>query len=134
MFFGRDIFAQKSALRSMFAGLFVRFCRRRLNRVILVLLGLGALGVAAFMGASLSLKQATHVHRPTAPLPSLWEWAWFVGSCLIPALVLGPGMCFWTNWSSRRRLRWCVILLAFPLATLLLHRILAARGFLAVDA
>jgi hypothetical protein len=100
----------------------------------LVLLGLGALGVAAFMGASLSGQLAFHAHRPTAPVPNLWDWAWFAGSCLIPALLMGPGICFWTNWSSRRRFRWCVILLAFPLATLLLHRILVARGFLAVDA
>lgn len=100
----------------------------------LVLLGLGALGVAAFMGASLSLKLAFDVQRSTAPVPSLWEWARFVGICLIPAMLMGPGMWFWTNWSSRRRLRWCVIVLAFPLGVLLLHRILVARGFLAVGA
>lgn len=100
----------------------------------LVLLGLGALGVAAFMGASLSAKLAFHVHRPTVPVPSLSEWMRFFVICPIPALLIGGGLSFWTNWSSRRRLRWCVIVLAFPLATLLLHRILVARGFLAVDA
>ena len=100
----------------------------------LLLLGLGTLGVAAFMGASLSAKLAFHVRRPTAPIPSLWEWAWLIGSGLIATLLMGPGMWFWTNWSSRRRLGWCVIFVALPLAALLLHRILLARGLLAVDA
>lgn len=100
----------------------------------LLFVGLGTLGVATFMGASLSAQLAFHVHRPTVPVPSLWEWAWFIGSGLIAALLMGPGMCFWTNWSSRRRLGWCVIVVALPLAALLLHRILLARGLLAVDA
>ena len=100
----------------------------------LLLVGLGALGVAAFLGASISAKLAFHVHRPTVPVPSLSEWMQFLVICPIPALLIGRGLSFWKNWSSRRRLRWCFIVLAFPLATLLLHRILVARGFLAVDA
>jgi len=100
----------------------------------LLLGGLGVLGVAAFLAASLSVKLALHVHRPIVPVPSLWEWTRFVGVCLIPALLIGPGLAFWTNWSSGRRIGWCVVILLFPSAMLILHRTLVAIGFLAVDA
>lgn len=72
----------------------------------LLLLGLLALGVAAFLGTGLSYKLAFHVQRPTAQVPNLWEWARFVSSCPIPVLLIGPGIRLWTDWSRGRRLGW----------------------------
>ncbi len=100
----------------------------------LLLLGLFALGMAAFFGTNLSYKLALHVQRPTSQMPNLWEWARFVFCCPIPALLIGPGIRLWTDWSRGRRIGWCVVMLLFPVAALLLHRTLVAVGFLSLSA
>jgi hypothetical protein len=100
----------------------------------LLLLGLFALGMAAFFGTDLSYKLALHVQRPTSQMPNLWEGARFAGSCLIPVLLVGPGLRLWTDWSRGRCIGWCVVMLLFPVAAMLLHRTLAAIGFLALTA
>jgi len=107
----------------------------------LLLLGLAVLGVAALFGTSLSYKLSINSYnlahqsqRPLVPAPELWEWARFLGSCLISVLLIGPGMRFWTNWSPRRRLVWCVIILLFPVAALIFHRTLVAISFLPLSA
>jgi hypothetical protein len=104
-------------------------------------LGLAVLGVAALFGTGLSYKLSINAYnlahqsqRPLVPTPELWEWARFLGSCLISVLLIGPGMRFWTNWSPRRRLVWCVIILLFPIAALIMHRTLVAIGFLPLSA
>ena len=96
--------------------------------IALVLLALAALVVVAFTAASLSYKLALRAQRPMAPVPNLGEWVLNLGSWLIPASLMCPGLSLWTNWSLRRRLIWCVLILAVPLATLLLHTLLAFWG------
>lgn len=100
----------------------------------LLLLGLFALGVAAFFGTDLSYKLAFHVQRPTSQVPNLWVGARFAGSCLFSVLLIGSGIRLWTDWSRGRRIGWCVVILLFPVAAMLLHRTLAAIGFLALSA
>lgn len=75
----------------------------------LLLLGLFALGVAAFLGTDLSYKLAlpaynlAHlIHRPFEQGPGAAEWARFVFSCLISVLLIGPGIRLWTDWSRDR--------------------------------
>ena len=96
--------------------------------IALVLLAMGMLVVVAFTVASLSYKLALRAQRPMAPVPNLGEWVLNLGSWLIPASLMCPGLSLWTNWSLRRRLIWCVLILAVPLATLLLHTLLAFWG------
>lgn len=94
----------------------------------LLLVGCVAILLVAFNACSLSYKLALHAQRPTSPVPNLRAWVLNLGSWPIPALLLGTGLSLWTNWSPRRRLGWCVIILAVPLAALLLHRFLAVLG------
>ena len=96
--------------------------------ITLLLLATGALVFVAFTAASLSYKLAFHAQRPTSPVPNLGEWVLNLGSWLIPALLMWPGLSLWTNWSRRRRQVWCVIILAIPLITFLLHTLLASWG------
>lgn len=96
--------------------------------IALALLAMGTLVVVAFTAASLSYKLALHAQRPTSPVPSFGEWALNIGSWLIPAILMCPGLSLWTNWSPRRRLIWCILILTVPLATLLLHQFLASWG------
>ena len=107
----------------------------------LLILGVFALGVAAFFGTDLSCKLALPAYnlahqnqRPIESGPELWEWARFAGSCLIPVLLIGTGIRLWTDLSRGRRIGWCVVMLLFPVAALLLHRTLVAVGFLSLSA
>ena len=100
----------------------------------LLLLGVVALGAAALAGTNLSYKLAFHVQRPTSQVPNLWEWARFAGSCPIPVLLICPGLRLWTDWSRSRRIGWCAVMLLFPVIAMLLHRTLAAIGFLGLSA
>ena len=106
----------------------------------LLSLGLVALAVAAVLAASLSCRLAIPVPPPALAARSYamareaWEWARFVGSCLLPVLLVGPGLGLWTDWSRRRRIAWCAVILSFPVATLLLHQTLVGIGLLALSA
>jgi len=107
----------------------------------LLLLGVVALGAAALAGTHLSFRLALssydlahQIQQPTGPLPGFAQWAQFAGICLIPVSLIGPGLRLWTDWSSRRYIGWCVVILVFPVAALLLHRFLVAIGFLSLSA
>jgi hypothetical protein len=96
--------------------------------VALVLIALAVLVAVTFNAASLSYKLALHAQRPTSPVPNIGEWVLNLGSGLIPALLMWPGLSFWTNWSRLRRQVWCVLILAVPPITILLHTLLASWG------
>jgi len=107
----------------------------------LLLLGLVALSAAALVGTYLSYQLALpsynlahQIQRPGEPVPGVWDWARFVGTCLIPVVLIGPGLRLWTDWARSRRVGWCAVILLFPLTALLLHRTFVAIGFLPLSA
>jgi len=94
----------------------------------LLLLGFMALGVAAFLGTLLSAKAGGHTPQSISPT----ELARFAGSCVVPVLLISPGLRLWTDWTRGRLIGWCVLILAFPFAALVLHGFLVAIGFLSL--
>ncbi|HAB19963.1 MAG TPA: hypothetical protein PLX89_03430 [Verrucomicrobiota bacterium] len=105
---------------------------RKAAGTALLLLGFFALAVVAYHACALSYKIALHALRPAYATQSLGgsfsEWGRFLGSCLIPVLLIGPGLWLGTDWSRGRRVGWCVVVLLFPVMVLLVHQILAALG------
>ena len=89
----------------------------------LLLLGAAALGLAGLFGACLA-----------GPGLGAEQGALCIFSCLISVLLTGLGLRLWTDWSRGRLLKWCVVILLFPVAALLLHGVLVTIGLLAVSA
>lgn len=114
---------------------------RKLAGLALLLAGMAALGAAALIGTYISYRlslPAYHlshqIQRPPEPLPDAADWVRFIGGSLFAALFTSVGLRLWTDWPASRRIRWCAIILLFPLAALLLHRVLVAAGILQLSA
>jgi hypothetical protein len=90
--------------------------------------------VSAFLAASVSFDLAISVQQPQfaatyrGPIPGIGQVLGFGGGWLLSPLLMSPGLSSWTNWSTRRRFGWCLIILGVPPSVLVVHQILTVLG------
>ena len=100
----------------------------------LLLPGMIVLFVSAFMAASFSLELAIGVQQPQFAArhrgsnPGIGQFLGLWGGWLLAPLLMNCGLSLWTNWSTQRRVCWCLIIFAVPPSALILHQILTALG------
>lgn len=106
---------------------------RRRGGVVLLMLGLLLLAFVAVMAAGLASELLRHatVRRLPRP-PGYMDWVNFFGGSWCAALLVCGALTLATRWPLLRRLTWSFVVLAVPLAAMLLFRLLAI--WLPIDA
>jgi hypothetical protein len=90
--------------------------------------------VSAFMAVSVSLILAISVQQPQfatrhhGSIQGIGQFLGLWGGWLFAPFLIHFGLSWWTNWSTRRRVCWCLIILGVPPSALVLHQILTALG------
>jgi hypothetical protein len=99
---------------------------RQTVALVVIVLGLSALNWMSQETVRLAHQWAVATlpstgRRGQPPLPGAWMWV--AAGWLVPALLWGLGWRLWASWSTARCLAWTAVVLAMPIAILLIYRL-----------